>query len=378
MAYDQSIIDAILSRARQVKDPRARDRYTRAALQTGIVESGLRNLNHGDADSEGWRQERRSLYPDPTNVSASVDRFFNEAAQLDRGQPSWQLATDVQRPAAQYRGRYKDVAKQAAALLGGSTMQDAGSSSPAAAASSSAPPTIGDPGVAGDFGGLLQSLLGQGQQPAAPPPSSLGPIASGPQLPQGFRPLTPTQQSGPEQNGGVEGALGLLETLRGTDPALGSGDGSQPGAEPVAQQVMRERQAGSKVMAGISPRARPGDPVVSRKQSVGGEHETAGLAGYPAKDFFAPAGTHAVAPVSGRVVKLSGHDPAEGPTNGPHGPLGYSVYIQGEDGRTYFLTHLGSRNVKVGQRLKQGQIIGTVADYDKYGTPSHIHQGVHG
>jgi murein DD-endopeptidase MepM/ murein hydrolase activator NlpD len=130
--------------------------------------------------------------------------------------------------------------------------------------------------------------------------------------------------------------------------------------------------------ARISPHARPGDPVVSSKQSEGGLHETSGLPGYPAHDLFAPAGTHAVAPVSGTVIRLSGHDPAQGPTQGPHGPLGYSVYIKGDDGKTYFLTHMGSRNVKPGQKVRQGQIIGTVANYDKYGTPSHIHEGVSG
>jgi murein DD-endopeptidase MepM/ murein hydrolase activator NlpD len=37
---------------------------------------------------------------------------------------------------------------------------------------------------------------------------------------------------------------------------------------------------------------------------------------------------------------------------------------------------MGSRNVRVGQTVKAGQPIGTVADYAKYGTPSHIHMGV--
>jgi hypothetical protein len=69
---------------------------------------------------------------------------------------------------------------------------------------------------------------------------------------------------------------------------------------------------------------------------------------------------------------------AQGPFEGPHGPLGWSVYIQGADGRTYYLTHMGSRNVKVGQTVRQGQQIGTVANYAKYGTPSHIHMGVNG
>jgi murein DD-endopeptidase MepM/ murein hydrolase activator NlpD len=120
-----------------------------------------------------------------------------------------------------------------------------------------------------------------------------------------------------------------------------------------------------------------GDPVIGGT-SVGGEHETMGLPGYPAHDYFAKAGSTAVAPVSGKVVKLSGHDPKNGPTQGPHGPLGWSVYIQGTDGKTYFLTHMGSRTVKVGQKVTAGAKIGTVANYDKYGTPSHIHMGVSG
>jgi hypothetical protein len=116
VAYDPSIVAAIRREAAKVDDPQKRNRYLRAALQTGIVESGIQNLHHGDADSQGWRQERASLYPNPTNVTASVRRFFAEAAQHDRGQPSWELAADVQRPAAQYRGRYKDVASEAAKL----------------------------------------------------------------------------------------------------------------------------------------------------------------------------------------------------------------------------------------------------------------------
>jgi murein DD-endopeptidase MepM/ murein hydrolase activator NlpD len=103
-----------------------------------------------------------------------------------------------------------------------------------------------------------------------------------------------------------------------------------------------------------------------------------GLAGYPAHDFFAPSGSEVVAPIGGKVIRLSGHDPKQGPTEGPHGPLGWSVYIKGNDGKTYFLTHMGSRSVKVGEKVKAGVPIGTVADYAAYGTPSHIHMGVSG
>lgn len=108
---------------------------------------------------------------------------------------------------------------------------------------------------------------------------------------------------------------------------------------------------------------------------VGGEHGTSGLAGYTGKDYFAPAGSKALAPISGKVVRLSGHDPSLGAVQGPGGPLGWSLYIQGDDGRTYYLTHMGSRSVVEGDTVKAGQPIGTVADYDSFGRPSHIHMG---
>ena len=53
-----------------------------AATETGLVESSLRNLGYGDADSQGWRQERTSIYgtgpTGPRNVEASAERFFDE------------------------------------------------------------------------------------------------------------------------------------------------------------------------------------------------------------------------------------------------------------------------------------------------------------
>ena len=109
------VVREILRQGR--KRPR---KHVKAALETGIVESGLRNLPGGDADSAGWRQERASLYRNPTNIRASVRRFYREAAQHDaRGKPARRLAADVQRPAAQYRGRYGQVAGQAEAILAG-------------------------------------------------------------------------------------------------------------------------------------------------------------------------------------------------------------------------------------------------------------------
>src|SRR5262245_15380791 len=121
-----------------------------------------------------------------------------------------------------------------------------------------------------------------------------------------------------------------------------------------------------------------GKPVPGRfLSSVGAEHPTAGLPGYDAYDYMAKAGSPAVAPITGKVIKLSGHDPSGGPTQGVHGPFGWSVYIQGDDGHTYYMTHMGGRNVKVGQKVKAGQQIGTVGNYAKWGGADHIHMGVH-
>jgi murein DD-endopeptidase MepM/ murein hydrolase activator NlpD len=115
---------------------------------------------------------------------------------------------------------------------------------------------------------------------------------------------------------------------------------------------------------------------VARLTSVGTLHPTAGLPNYPAHDWFAAAGGLVLSPAAGRVTKLSGHPPMQGPVSGPHGPFAWSVYIEG-DGASWYLTHLGSRIVALGDLVRRGQPIGTVADFLRYGTPSHVHMGVH-
>lgn len=87
-----------------------------SAIETGLVESHFRNLSGGDADSAGWRQERASLYPDPTNVSHSARRYFTEALKT-HGITAGDLAANIQRPATQYRSRYQQSKSQAAPIL---------------------------------------------------------------------------------------------------------------------------------------------------------------------------------------------------------------------------------------------------------------------
>lgn len=110
--------------------------------------------------------------------------------------------------------------------------------------------------------------------------------------------------------------------------------------------------------------------------SVNGLHPTSGLAGYPAHDWFAPAGSIVIAPATGVVARLSGHPVGSGPRNGPHGAYGLSIYITDALGQSWFITHCASVEVRRGQRVRQGQRIGRVASWAPLSTPSHVHLGV--
>lgn len=240
---------------------------------------------------------------------------------------------------------------------GGAVKAASGSSAalgvPAATNASSAP--------APDVAGLLALL--QGQQRSAPASSTLATpsFAAGPKLASG---ALPPSSGAPQPKQDVSKLLAAVASLNGQSQAAGGS------INPNSPDV--KVTPASKIAKG----AQAGIPVL-KETSEGALHQTSGLAGYPAHDFFAPAGSPAVAPVTGKVVRFSGHDPAAGPTDGPHGPFGYSVYIQGDDGKSYYLTHMGSRSIKVGQTVKAGQVIGTVGNYAKWGGANHIHMGVH-
>ncbi len=111
---------AIIGRIKKIGRARgASPKEIKAALETGAVESNFANLSGGDADSAGWRQERASLYKNPTNLDASINRFYDETAKVKHKYGNaGALAAAVQRPAAQYRGRYQERSGEAQALLG--------------------------------------------------------------------------------------------------------------------------------------------------------------------------------------------------------------------------------------------------------------------
>jgi murein DD-endopeptidase MepM/ murein hydrolase activator NlpD len=93
---------------------------------------------------------------------------------------------------------------------------------------------------------------------------------------------------------------------------------------------------------------------------------------------FANGGVVALSPAAGVIDKLSGHPVT--PRATPGGPYGLSCYLTRADGARYFLTHFATLSVSLGQRVKKGQPLGTIADYSKATggvTPSHIHEGLH-
>jgi hypothetical protein len=176
-----SVIDEILRQG--ARQPR---KYVLAALATGRVESNFRNLAGGDRDSVGWRQERASLYRNPRNLKASVRRFYQEAAAHDHGQNAGRLTADVQRPAAQFRGRYGQVMGEAKTIYrrGGGRSGGGGGSGVQhqAQLSSTSTPNVAE---------LLSTLTGGRQarpQTAAPPVLSLSAQANVPSaaLPEGL------------------------------------------------------------------------------------------------------------------------------------------------------------------------------------------------
>jgi hypothetical protein len=93
-----------------------------AAAETGLVESGFRNLDYGDADSQGWRQERTSIYgtSEPRNVKAGARNFFQESVSdtggaRGRGQTAGELAQTIQGSA--FPERYDEHKPEAAAIV---------------------------------------------------------------------------------------------------------------------------------------------------------------------------------------------------------------------------------------------------------------------
>ena len=130
---DPRVVDTVIAVGRSLHVP---DEGIVVALATGLVESGLHNLDHGDRDSLGVFQQRPSSgWGTPgqiTNVTASTRAFYGRADHTTNPGlldiPGWQhmavgdAAQAVQRSA--FPGAYADREGEARALLSGAITHD--------------------------------------------------------------------------------------------------------------------------------------------------------------------------------------------------------------------------------------------------------------
>lgn len=114
---DTNVVSAF---RRAIQAKRANPVERLALWMAGIVESGLKNLNYGDADSLGSLQERVSIYgrAHAMNPYASAVRFISDAMKLRPWKgTAGRLAQAVQRSA--FPERYDAAAGQARRYLSG-------------------------------------------------------------------------------------------------------------------------------------------------------------------------------------------------------------------------------------------------------------------
>lgn len=159
----------------------------KAALLTGRIEANFRNPKVAtDHDSLGWRQERQMYYKNPTNLKASINRFFDETSAKNngRGMKSYQLAQAVQRSA--FPERYQTAHKEAERLLrgiGGQAAPTPQKATPEAPAPSENPfrtyvAQRNKPGALLELASGLKQAEASGLA-AAPKPKELVPASSG-------------------------------------------------------------------------------------------------------------------------------------------------------------------------------------------------------
>ncbi len=109
------VLTKVLRVGKKSKVPKKRKALL-SAVETAIVESGIRNLSGGDADSAGWRQERGMYYDNPTNVKAAAKRYFQEVkSEGNLSGSAGELAQSVQQSA--FPERYDEHKSEAQKLL---------------------------------------------------------------------------------------------------------------------------------------------------------------------------------------------------------------------------------------------------------------------
>ena len=111
-----------------------------------------------------------------------------------------------------------------------------------------------------------------------------------------------------------------------------------------------------------------------RSSSGGWVHQTGGITGNYALDWMTDPGAPIVASEKGVVTRTGGHDPATGLHGDNRDVFGWSLYLRCKGG-FYYDTHMGKLNVRAGDEVGVGDIVGFVGDWPHDRGRSHLHRG---
>jgi murein DD-endopeptidase MepM/ murein hydrolase activator NlpD len=206
--------------------------------------------------------------------------------------------------------------------------------------------------------GLLTAPTGLASKLQAP--ESVPMRSAGIQTPEfAARPVVPEGYRAPPSGGGP--APRLAETMQAAVPAPSLVEAVQQGEQAGGGQAGR---GGGRV------RGSGGYPLAKRGKVIGtpgqGTHTLGNWQSDQAYDFAAPVGTRVLATDAGVVVKVGGAW-----KGGADRFDGFQVTIQGKNGGVFY-THMKSANVKVGQKVKRGSVLGRSGAAN--GVP-HLHIG---
>jgi cell wall-associated NlpC family hydrolase len=187
-------------------------------VMAGLVESGLRNLNHGDRDSLGFFQMRKGIWDQGAyqgyaqNPELQMKWFIDTALKADRGANLGEWVANIERPAEQYRGRYQQRLAEARALVGGAQPAAAGGlveSEPGALSPSATPAAA--PQTSARFArfNALQPMLARNAKLAKIPEIT---------IPESLQLRVEVDDDAPAQQEGAPGVAGLVQKQGSAQP----------------------------------------------------------------------------------------------------------------------------------------------------------------
>lgn len=304
---------------------RATHKEVKALIEALIVESHIRNLPYGDADSLGPLQQRPSQgWKHPRNVRLAV-RDFLKAARPIRGQYSRAsgLAQGVQRSA--FPTRYQDVAGRAETLY--------------------------DSYYRGNPSGRV--LGGHTSSVTIPGSNNFGEVADLTKKVAFARYLQQTDPGSMLLKLGVVDPNANIPKLRETPVVT-----AQQHMSISSPSIGRQSAAG-----GYSY------PLATRGKIIGtpykGTHTLGNWQSDNAVDISVPVGTRVMSIQDGVVVKVV-HHPQDGGRF-----AGDQITISGPGGGTFY-THLSHSGVRPGERVRKGQVIGRSGSANGV---AHLHIG---